>query len=146
MLKLSKKTEYAIIALLDMARRDKDELVTAKDLSRNYNIPPEIMGKVLQSLVRENLVVSHQGIKGGYQLHMPLQEINVKKIITAVEGPVHLVDCTLEEQCGCEQIDTCGIKGPMEFIQAELHRFLDNITLQDFKDKYSGVIPLLQIQ
>jgi Rrf2 family protein len=145
MLKISKKTEYAIIAMLDMARRPGEELVTARDLSRMYNIPPEIMGKVLQSLAREELVISHQGVKGGYQLRMSLDEINVNRIITAVEGPVHLVDCTLEVECGCDQSDTCGIKGPMEFIQSELHRFLDSITLQDFRDR-EQTIPLMQIE
>jgi len=52
MLRISKKTEYAIIALVDMAGNGHDSLVTAKDLSDRYNIPREIMGKVLEKYSR----------------------------------------------------------------------------------------------
>ena len=110
MLRISKKTEYAIIALVDMAGNGKSSLVTAKDLSDRYNIPREILGKVLQSLAKNNLIDSHQGVKGGYQLVVPLREINIKTIIQTVDGPIQLVDCAVEDDCNCGQIDYCNIK------------------------------------
>ena len=63
MLRISKKTEYAIIALVDMANTDNDDLITAKDISDRYNIPREILGKVLQGLAKNSLIDSHQGVK-----------------------------------------------------------------------------------
>jgi len=146
MLKLSKKIEYAIIATLDIAGNKNGELTTAKDLSGKYNIPPELMGKVLQSLAKEGVILSQKGVKGGYKLFLPLKEININKIINAVEGPIKLVDCTSELDCGCGQETHCNIKTPMVIIQEELTNFFDSITLQDFKDKYNGIIPLIQIQ
>ena len=68
MLKFSKKTEYAVIAVMDMAVADNGELITAKDLSEKYNLPRELLGKVLQSLARDRLIISQQGVKGGYRL------------------------------------------------------------------------------
>lgn len=146
MLRISKKTEYAIIALVDMAGTGNGDLVTAKDLSDRYNIPREILGKVLQSLAKSNLIDSHQGVKGGYQLVVPLKEINIKTIIQTVDGPIQLVDCAVEDDCNCGQIDYCNIKSPMEFIQSELTKFFNNITLQDFKDRHVNVRPLLEIK
>jgi len=146
MLRISKKTEYAIIALVDMAGNGGNQLVTAKDLSERYNIPRDILGKVLQSLAKKNLIESHQGVKGGYQLLVPLVEININKVITAVDGPIQLVDCAVDDACHCGQIDYCNIKNPMEFIQHELNRFFDNITLQDFKDRAVNFLPLAELK
>jgi Rrf2 family protein len=136
MLKISKKTEYAIIALVDMAGNGQSKLTTAKDLSDRYNIPREILGKVLQSLAKSDFIESYQGVKGGYQLLVPLREININKVIQSVDGPIQLVDCAAEDDCNCGQIEYCNIKSPMEFIQTELNRFFNNITLQDFKDRH----------
>lgn len=146
MLKLSKKTEYAIIAILDMAGKPIDELLTAKDLSLKYNIPREIMGKVLQSLAKQEIIISHQGAKGGYKLKASLEQLNINSIINAVDGPIHLVDCKNETTCDCSQLDYCNIKTPMELIHLELNRFFDNITLKDFKEKYTDLIPLDHVQ
>lgn len=146
MLKISKKTEYAIIALVDMAGNGDKKLVTAKDLSDRFNIPREILGKVLQSLAKNDLIESHQGVKGGYQLVVPLVEININKVIRTVDGPIQLVDCAADDGCNCGQIDYCNIKNPMEFIQNELNRFFDNITLQDFKDRHVNLAPLIELK
>jgi DNA-binding IscR family transcriptional regulator len=77
---------------------------------------------------------------------MPLEEINFHRIITAVEGPIHLVDCRDESACNCDQLDYCNIRNPMEFIQLELTRFFNNITMADFKNRFSDLVPLVQIQ
>ncbi len=146
MLKISKKTEYAIIALVDMTMNGNETLVTAKDLSDRYHIPREILGKVLQSLAKSNLIDSKQGVKGGYQLVVPLDAINIKKVIESVDGPIKLIDCTLEDKSNCGQIEYCNIKNPMEFIQNELVRFFDGITLRDFKDKHVELMPLIEIK
>jgi len=146
MLKLSKKTEYAVIAIMDMAGNGNSRLTTAKDLSVKYNIPRELLGKVLQSLAREDVIASQQGVKGGYRLNIPLDKINFHTIIKAVEGPIHLVDCRDGSECNCEQLDYCNIKNPMEFIQMELTRFFNNITLADFKNRFSNLASLVHIE
>ena len=93
-------------------------------------------------MAKEGIILSQQGVKGGYKLSKPLKDITINRIITAVEGPIKLVDCTLD----CDQLEYCTIKTPMEFIQIELKRFFNEITLQDIKDKYKTILPLVQIQ
>ncbi len=146
MLKLSKKTEYAIIAILAMSERTEDHLYTAKELSQRYNIPPEIMGKVMQSLAKNNLIISHQGVKGGYQLQKHLSKINIISVISAMEGPLQVVDCVTIDDCNCGQIQSCNIKGPMELIQNELLGFFDKITLQNLKDKYTPLYKISNVE
>ena len=144
MLKLSKKTEYAIIALMAMTNGEKDKLYTSKELSIKHNIPPEIMGKVMQSLAKNELIVSHQGVKGGYQLKENLSDINIISVITALEGPLQVVECVSIDDCGCNQLHSCNIKGPMEMIQNELFTFFGNISLKDLKDKYTPHVTFIE--
>ena len=144
MLKISKKTEYAIIAILDMSAKAIEELCTAKDLSLRYNIPRDILGKVLQSLAKQGIINSHQGVKGGYQLQMPLQRININTVINALEGPLNLVHCNGEALYRCEQLENCNIKTPMEFIQTEITKFFNSITLQDFVDNNMSLSLIFQ--
>jgi Rrf2 family protein len=146
MLKLSKKTEYAIIALLDMAGNGQGRLTTVRDLSQKYNIPREIMGKVMQSLAREGLIISQQGVKGGYKIAYKPKDINISSVIQAVDGPISLVDCKIHDRENCEQIEFCNIKSPMNFIHSELLNFFNGITLQDFQRKYGKGAELVQIK
>jgi Rrf2 family protein len=146
MLKLSKKTEYAVIALIHMAENRNNGLNTAKEISIAYNIPRELMNKVLQRLAKSDIITSHQGVKGGYQLQRSIDEINFNTIINAVEGPISLMDCVHMDACGCEQLDFCNIKTPMEFIQSEIEKFFNGITLDDFKKRSRRDAPLVQIE
>lgn len=136
MLKFSKKVEYALIAMVNMdGILERGELVSAKSLSAKFNIPPDIMGKVLQTLVRNGLLESVQGMKGGYTISRPLDNITVLEIIEAIDGRISLTSCIKDEQGVCSQYDYCGIQTPIGIIQNELVDMLSNISLLDVKDK-----------
>ena len=68
MLRLSKKVEYGLIAIRHIATRCNGELMTAKEISDMYRIPYDLLAKVLQKLAKAGLIVSHQGVHGGYTL------------------------------------------------------------------------------
>jgi Rrf2 family protein len=138
--------EYALIALLDMADNGADSLVTARLLSEKYNIPPEILGKVLQRLAKNNIITSQQGINGGYKLHHPLSDITLYTLIKTIDGPLNLVECTMHEKENCVQEASCVIKRPMEIIQQELTSFFTNITLETLVQRFKIKQNLLQIE
>jgi Rrf2 family protein len=135
-LKFSKKTEYALIAVLEMTGRSPDNLLTTRDLSRSYKIPLEILGKVLQKLVKNHILISVQGVHGGYLLSRSAEKIKVKEIIEAVEGPIQLISCSSGRICDCEQIFHCNIRQPMGVIQYELAQFFDGITVMDLRERF----------
>ena len=66
MLRLSKKAEYALMALKDLASRPSAEAASARDIAERYAIPVELMAKVLQRLARKQILVSRHGTRGGY--------------------------------------------------------------------------------
>ena len=144
MFKFSKKVEYGMMALLEVANHTPEDLVTAKALARQFHIPPEIMGKVLQVLKRNNLLESVQGVNGGYLLRKSLDKISLLDVIEALDGPVNLVSCSNGKFCDCEQLLHCNIKTPLEIIQNELAQFFYSITLDDIRNRYSIITDLLK--
>ena len=78
MLKLSKKSEYALMAARYMAIKNHGSAVTAKEIADNYKISFELVAKVLQSLAKNNIAISFQGVKGGYSLRQnPLEIVHI---------------------------------------------------------------------
>lgn len=131
MIRISRKVEYGLIALLHIANMESDALVTNRALAKHYRIPGEILGKVLQSLVKSNLLESIQGVKGGYRLGKPLDEIAVGEVMEAVDGPIQLTPCCCETYV-CKQEPQCNIKEPVFHFQDQLMKFVYNLSVGSF--------------
>ena len=140
MLRFSKKVEYALIVMADMSVYSSPEtLYTAKSLADQYQIPQEILGKVLQTLVRHNLLVSVQGVKGGYALARRPEDINLKEIVEAIDGPVALMNCGDNDHSQCGQFTNCNIKSPLGIIQTQLSMFFHSISLNDLRRNLNDI-------
>ena len=94
MLRLSKKADYALLAMRHLAARVDREAVSARELAESYDIPPELLAKVLQKLVKARLLESHQGIRGGYGLARPAGAVSVAEVIQAIDGPLTVTACS----------------------------------------------------
>ena len=75
MLRLSKKADYALMAVKHLAMRPDGGSASAREIAESYDIPLELLAKVLQRLVRSRILVSVQGTRGGYRLGRPAQSI-----------------------------------------------------------------------
>jgi len=138
MLRFSKKVEYALIALMDLADLNEENPVTAKTVAQHYQLPYELLGKVMQTLTRNGLLNSVQGVKGGYVLGKTADKISIKEVIEILEGPISITSCGLhaDDHTDCDLFSTCTIKSPMEVIQQELDKYFSNISLKDLKANY----------
>jgi Rrf2 family protein len=112
MLRLSKKADYALLALRHLASNGASEAVSARELAENYDVPPELLAKVLQQLVRAGLLASQQGIHGGYDLAKPAGDISVMAVIEAIDGPLTVTACS-ESDHSCDQYLKCNIRDPL---------------------------------
>lgn len=134
MMRFSKKVEYALIALLHISKKPAGELTTARELSDKFDISLELMGKILQCLVKNGLVISVQGVKGGYYLAQSMTQIKMSSVITVIDGPIALADCIANgDPAICGRGKHCLIRKSMENIQSKLVNLLDEITLEDFQ-------------
>jgi len=137
MLKLSKRVEYGLIALLHLDSVRKGELIPAKEIADQYRIPPDLLGKVMQALAKASLVESVHGAKGGYRLLRALDQATVGEVVEALEGPVQLATCQDDPQA-CMQFGACNIREPVERIQAQLTKFIHEIRLSAFRRVRTG--------
>ena len=119
MLRLSKKADYALIAMNILAVRGDRGSSSARTAGL-YDIPIELMAKVLQRLVRRGLLVSQQGTRGGYQLSRAPIQITVADVIQAIEGPVTVTACSTDEG-QCEQFSKCNVRDPLYRVREKIY-------------------------
>jgi len=139
MLRLSKKAEYALMALKDLAARS--EAVSAREIAERYGIPVELMAKVLQRLVRQDLLASHHGTRGGYQLSRAASRISVADVIEAIDGPVMVTACTRADD-DCDQYETCNIRDPLWRIKDQIVHALNAYSLQALAAAEPPLVPI----
>ena len=130
MLKLSKKTEYALMAVKYIALKPENSCVTAKEISSGYDIPYELLAKILQKLTKKNIIVSYQGIKGGYSLIKNTDEITLSDVISAVEK-IQITNCMKKNGSikDCSRFDCCQIRNPLTKVQQEVEKVFNATTI-----------------
>ncbi|MGH9320433.1 MAG: RrF2 family transcriptional regulator [Vicinamibacteria bacterium] len=152
MLRLSKKVDYALTALIHLAHQGEGSSWSAREIAKGYGLPPDLLAKILQKLAREGLVVSHQGTKGGYSLGRPADRIQVVSVIEAVDGPLSLTQCFTDEGT-CDQFDTCNVKSPLQRLNDQVLAMLSQVTIagmceEDFQILTAGLkevrLPVVQ--
>ena len=130
MLRLSKKADYALIAMKHLAKTAVAPSTSAREIAEQYDIPIELMAKVLQRLVRTGLLVSTQGTRGGYALSRPAPSISVADVIQAIDGPFTVTACSSEKN-DCEQFNKCSIRDPLWQIKERIVEALGTVTIAE---------------
>ena len=130
MLRFSKKADYALIALADLASRPEGASSSAREIAERYNIPVELMAKVLQRLVRMGMVASHQGTRGGYHLARDATRISVADVIQGIDGPVLVTACSDEDE-SCDQYDKCNVRDPLWRLKDRIVQSLSAFTVNE---------------
>ena len=87
-MKVSRSTGYAILAAGYMVKHQKEPIILSQRIAKEYNIPLEYLLKILQQLVRANVLNSKRGPRGGFSLARSPREITMLEIIEAVDGPM----------------------------------------------------------
>ena len=87
-MKISRSTGYALLAVGYLAKHQEEGIILSQDVSKEYNIPLEYLLKILQQLVKANILRSKRGPRGGFSLARPPQKITLLQVIEAVDGPM----------------------------------------------------------
>ena len=135
MLRLSKKADYALMAMKHLALRSDQGSQgqgssSAREIAEQYNIPIELMAKVLQRLVRRGLLASQQGTRGGYQLARRPSQISVADVIQAIDGPVTVTACSGDDG-RCDQFAKCNVRDPLWRVRERILTALGECTIAE---------------
>lgn len=140
MLRLSKKTDYALIALTYVAAL-RDKPASAREIAERHDIPVELLAKVLQRLAQRGVVRSQQGIHGGYLLARPAEHVTVAEVVEAIDGPLILTVCgTTDERC--EQFAKCNIRDPLHRIRDRIIGALMACTIAELASDQGEAVPM----
>ena len=136
---ISKKTKYALKALIYLAREYDRGPILIADLAREERIPKKFLELILLALKNSGVLQSKKGKGGGYYLARPPREISMGKVIRVLEGPLAPVPCVSETAYArCEECDdewSCGIRLVMKDVRDAMAQILDNASLADVLER-----------
>lgn len=138
MIRLTKRTDYAFLAIQHLLTAPSGEYLSAREIATRHKIPPALMAKLMQRLARKGLVTSHHGIKGGYQIARPASEITLWEIIEALEGPLRPT-CDHATSADCVESGTCDGRRPVRAVQRKIAEILGRTTLHDLTRLQGGL-------
>jgi Rrf2 family protein len=124
---ITRATEYAIRAVLFLAKQPRGEIVFKKDICRTQSITPAFLTKIFQPLIKAGIVGSQRGVGGGFFLLKPPQEVTLLDIVQAQEGPLYINQC-LTREGACERDVFCPVHGAWREIRGELTSTLSRYT------------------
>lgn len=130
MIRISRLTDYGIVLLTHMAAH-ADHMHNANEAAAEAHLPLPTVSKLLRLLTKEGLLASHRGVKGGYGLVRPPEQISVAEIVAALEGPIALTACAANNASDCEHETLCPVRGHWNLINLAVRQALESITLAD---------------
>ena len=126
MLKLSKKTDYAIILLTHLGELSAP--VSAQKIAEHYQLPYPMVANILKLLVSSGLIKSTRGQHGGYVLARPAENIILSEIIKVTDNPFTLVECAHDEEL-CKVQKCCPTKRTLVTLHNKIQQFIEETTL-----------------
>ena len=133
-MKLSKRSEYGLRALQDLAAHYGNGAIANKELALRNNIPPRFLEQILLTLKLGRVVRSQKGPHGGYQLARAPSQITLAEVIRQLDGPLAPIACVSEtayEPCGCPDMEACGLRRVMKQVRDTVSDLMENTTLAD---------------
>ncbi len=144
MLKISKLTDYGLLAAIYLARKP-GETVSAREIAGFYHLPIPMVTKVLKTLHQGGLIASHRGASGGYSFNSDPEALTLGRMLELLEGPWDLVECETIDQ---EGMAACSIRGfcPSRTFMFGINRAIkgafDQITLADLARGQLAALPI----
>lgn len=135
-MKLSKKTDYALRALLYLSLRNKRGSVQIKEISTMEKLPTKFLENILLSLRKAGILRSKMGLKGGYSLARPPEQITLGEVIRVLDGTIAPMGCVSRvEYESCPAEIGCAVKSVMQDVRNAVARVLDDTTLADLSKR-----------
>ena len=131
MLELSRKSDYALRAVIYLARISPDRYGRVSEIAKAKDIPQAFLAQILPILANRGVVKSQQGAHGGYALARAPGEISFLEVIESVEGPLKLNKCVDGHHDDCTILDSCEMLHVWNQAQGQMVGFLRSVTMAD---------------
>lgn len=125
---ISRKAEYAIATLVELAQTGPGQAVTSASLAKNRGIPQTLIAQLVAALARAGWVVTRRGAGGGVSLAVKPEHLSLRQVIELIDGPVGITRCLVDEGA-CANRDNCALRGIWAQAQARMLEVLDGVTI-----------------
>lgn len=143
MLRISKLTDYAIMVMVELTGA-RGEVLSAQALADRCGLELPTVSKLLKLLTRSGLVRSFRGASGGYRVERQAEKISVAEIITAIEGPIAMTECSVDTGL-CQQEDSCSLRSNWQRISMAVARAMEQVSLAEMAQPAPARRPALKI-
>jgi len=144
-MQLTRAADYAVRVMIHLAGLPPGTRVSRSELSTAAECPEQFLCKVLQSLTKAGLIVSHRGNTGGFELEERHRRASLLDVVQAIEGPIHLNVC-LNQDRGCTRQTWCPAHNVWAEAQRALSDVLGNATISELAQTLSGRGPVIIAQ
>lgn len=129
-MQLTRASDYAVRVMIHLAGLPPGSRVSREVLAEAGDIPAHFLSKIMQTLARAGLIVSHRGVTGGFSLARPAGELTMLEVVEAVQGPIWLNQCVNPGQ-PCRRQGWCAAHRLWVEAQDAVIRVLRSATLED---------------
>jgi len=147
---LTKKTKYAVKALIALARNTENKPMLIAEIAKNEGLPKRFLEAILLDLKRGQVLGSRMGAGGGYYLSKPASEIMVANVIRILDGPIALLPCVslnFYQRCEeCKDELTCSIREMMKRVRDASIDIMGNTSIADLVNKENELVRELSIK
>jgi len=152
MIRLGKLTDYGLVLMTRIAQHHDHAQHTARDLAMESRLPLPTVSKLLKLLLQGGVLVSHRGVKGGYSLARAADAISLAEIVTILEGPIALTECSTDVTGLCDLEPSCPIMRNQRVISQVIRGALEKVMLSDLiqpmqltviKDAKGNMVPTI---
>jgi Rrf2 family protein len=143
-MRLSKKAEYGLRALVAIARQPSRSW-SIHELAAQEHIPIKFLEQILLALRHAGMLSSKRGVGGGYTLVRAADQIRLGDVIGVFDGPLAPVPCSVDrptEKCTCPDPRTCPVRLTMTQVRKEMAALLESRTIEDMVRLAPGFSPL----
>ena len=130
---ITKKAEYAIIILTELASHPQGTIITSKRIAEKRAIPANLVVQLLAVTRVAGWTVGARGPSGGIKLTVDPAEINMRQVIEAVDGPIGITRCLFSDK-PCQDKTHCSLRGIWSEAQEKMLSVLESVTIKDLTD------------
>lgn len=138
MLRVNKKIEYGIIALLYLAQQE-EQTASVREMAKTCGIPETLLSKIMQTMKSKGFVQPMYGNQGGYRLTRQLNDINLLEITQSLQGPIQFTECAGVDSNSCPVKDSCSIISPMNVINQKIIHLFQSTSLEALAQRKSAL-------
>jgi Rrf2 family protein len=145
MLRINRQTDYAVRVVLALAKHEQGARLSTAEIQREMLVPVGLMPRIVADLAKTGLINTYTGRDGGLSLSRPAEQITLRDVVEAFEGPVLLSRCLqVNGEDDCPFIMTCPVRGKWGRVQAAMLREMASITFADLAEEALGMPALLE--